>query len=359
MGGRSCDRPREGRKMIDLSTTYLGLELKSPLVASASPLSEEISNLRKMEDSGAAAVVLHSLFEEQVTLESEDLHHYLSQGTESFAESLTYLPDMTRYNLGPEGYLEHIHKAKAAVDIPVIASLNGVSSGGWLDYARKIEQAGASALELNIYFLATDPNVSSAEIEQQYLDLVSQVKENLQIPVAVKVGPYFSAMAHFASRLDQAGADALVLFNRFYQPDFDLENLEVVPRVVLSNSHELLLRLHWVAILYGHINADLAVTGGVHTAQDVLKSMMAGAKVAMMTSALLRNGISHLESVRADLLDWMEEHEYTSIQQMQGSLALKSVRSPAAFERANYMRVLSSYSLRTFGPWRMGMTNGE
>jgi len=360
MGGGARNPCREGRKeMTDLTTTYLGLELKNPLVVSPSPLSEELGNLRQMEDSGAAAVVLHSLFEEQVALETEELHRYLSEGTESFAESLTYLPDMTRYNRGPEGYLELIRQARGAVGIPVIASLNGVSPGGWLDYAQKIEEAGASALELNIYFLATDPDVSAAEIEQMYCDLVTRVKENLHIPVAVKLGPYFSALANFARRLDQAGADALVLFNRFYQPDFDLENLEVLPTVSLSNSHELLLRLHWVAILYGHVNANLAVTGGVHTAEDVLKSMMAGAKVAMMTSALLRNGISHLEVVRADLVDWMEEHEYESIRQMQGSLSLESVASPAAFERANYMRVLSSYTLRTFGPWRMGMTNGE
>ena len=360
MGGAAGCCSREGReKMTDLATTYLGLELKNPLVVSPSPLSEDISNVRQMEDSGAAAVVLHSLFEEQVTIEAEELNRHLSEGTESFAESLTYLPDMTRYNRGPEGYLDLIRQAKEAVGIPVIASLNGVSPGGWIEYARKIEEAGASALELNIYFLATDPAVPGSEIEQGYCDLVTRVKQNLHIPVAVKLGPYFSAVANFARRLDQAGADALVLFNRFYQPDFDLENLEVLPAVVLSHSHELLLRLHWVSILYGHVNADLAVTGGVHTAEDVLKSMMAGANVAMMTSALLRNGISHLEGVRADLVDWMEEHEYISIRQMQGSLSLESVGNPAAFERANYMRVLSSYSLRTFGPWRMGMTNGE
>lgn len=345
--------------MTDLTTTYLGLELKNPLVVSPSPLSEELSNLRQMEDAGGAAVILHSLFEEQMALEAEELHRYLSEGTESFAESLTYLPDMTRYNRGPEGYLELIRQAREAVGIPVIASLNGVSPGGWVDYAQKIEEAGASALELNIYFLAADPNVPASEIEQMYCDLVARVKQSLRIPVAVKLGPYFSALTNFARRLDQLGVNALVLFNRFYQPDFDLENLEVLPTLSLSSSHELLLRLHWVAILYGQVNADLAITGGVHTAEDVLKSMMAGARVAMMTSALLRNGISHLTSVRADLVDWMEEHEYASIRQMQGSLALESVASPAAFERANYMRVLSSYSLRTFGPWRMGMTNGE
>ncbi len=373
-GCRSCEG---SEKMTELATTYLGFELKSPLVASASPLSEEIDNLRQMEDAGAGAVVLHSLFEEQIIKESEELHQRLSAGTESFAESLTYLPevtqykqvpdfgayssvpDMTRYNRGPEGYLEHVRRAAEAVSIPVIASLNATSPGGWVKHARKIEEAGASALELNIYFLPTDPNVSGSEIEKTYCELVTQVKNTIHIPVAVKLGPYFSAMANFARQLDKAGADALVLFNRFYQPDLDLENLEVVPTVNLSTSQELLLRLHWVAILYGRISPDLAITGGVHTAEDVLKAMMAGARVAMMTSALLRNGIGHLDQVRKDLIRWLEEHEYESVRQMQGSLALRSVANPSAFERANYMRVLGSYRLHSFGPWRMGMTNGE
>jgi dihydroorotate dehydrogenase (fumarate) len=322
-------------------------------------------------------VVLHSLFEEQIVRESEELHRGLSAGTESFAESLTYLPevtqykqvpdfglpsstpDMTSYNRGPEGYLEHVHRAAEAVGIPVIASLNATSPGGWVKHAQRIEEAGASALELNIYFLPTDPNVSGSQIEKSYCELVAQVKNTIHIPVAVKLGPYFSAMADFARQLDNAGADGLVLFNRFYQPDFDIENLEVVPTVNLSTSQELLLRLHWVAILYGHIRPDLAITGGVHTAEDVLKAMMAGACVAMMTSALLRNGIGHLDQVRRDLIRWMEEHEYESIRQMQGSLALRSVPNPSAFERANYMRVLGSYRLHSLNPWRMGMTNGE
>jgi dihydroorotate dehydrogenase (fumarate) len=378
MGGVTRSRSSQGsEKMTDLSTTYLGCELKNPLVASASPLSEDLDNIRQMEDAGAGAVVLHSLFEEQIIRESEELHHGLSAGTESFAESLTYLPeisqyhqvpdfgvasgapDMTRYNRGPEGYLEHVRRAAEAVSIPVIASLNATSPGGWVKHARKIEEAGASALELNIYFLPTDPKVSGGEIEKSYSELVAQVKKTIHIPVAVKLGPYFSAMAHFAGQLDEAGADALVLFNRFYQPDFDIENLEVAPTVTLSTSQELLLRLHWVAILYGHVQSDLAITGGVHTAEDVLKAMMAGARVAMMTSALLRNGIGYLEGVREDLVRWMEEHEYESVRQMQGSLALRSVPNPAAFERANYMRVLGSYRLRSFGPWRLGMTNGE
>jgi len=332
--------------MIDLKTTYLGLDLKNPLVASPSPLCEEISNIRQMEDAGAAAVVLHSLFEEQIALESSQLDNSLEAGAESFAESLSYFPDMTSYNLGPEGYLEHVRKAKAAVDIPVIASLNGVSAEGWIKYAKKIEEAGADALELNIYYLPADPDVPAAEVEEVYYDLVTEVKRRLRIPLAVKIGPYFSSMGNAAQRLDESGADALVLFNRFYQPDFDLENLEVVPNLILSTPHELLLRLHWVAIIYGHVRADLALTGGVYTAEDVLKSMMAGARVAMMTSALLRYGIQHLEMVRRDLAEWMEKHEYDSIHQMQGSMARKSVADPSAFGRANYMKILSSYAPR-------------
>jgi dihydroorotate dehydrogenase (fumarate) len=332
--------------MVDLSTTYLGLTLKNPLVVSASPLCEKIDNIRRMEDAGASAVVLPSLFEEQISLESHHLDRYLSHGTESFAESLTYFPDMVDYNLGPDGYLEHIRRAKFVVDIPIIGSLNGSSTGGWITYARKIEEAGADALELNVYHIPTDPELTGAQVEQMYLDLVRDVKASIRIPVAVKLNHFFSAFANMGWRLDQAGADALVLFNRFYQPDFDLEKLEVVPNLTLSSSYEVLLRLHWVAILYGHIRADLAVTGGVHTAHDVLKAMMVGARVAMMTSALLKNGIEHLTTVRADLLAWMEEHEYESIRQMQGSMSHRSVPDPAAFERGNYMKVLSSYVLK-------------
>jgi dihydroorotate dehydrogenase (fumarate) len=332
---------------IDLSTTYLGLTLKSPLVASASPLTEDLGNIRRLEDAGAAAVVMHSLFEEQINLESQELDRYLSHGTESFAESLTYFPDLTDYNLGPDKYLEHLSRAKAAVKIPVIGSLNGVSTGGWIRYAKLIQEAGADALELNVYYIPTNPELTSAQVEQMYLDLVRDVRATLRIPVAVKLGHSFTAMANLARRLDQAGANALVLFNRFYQPDFDLEKLEAVPALTLSNSYELLLRLHWVAILYGHIRADLAVTGGVHTAQDVLKAMMAGARVAMMTSALLKNGIGHLRTLPASLIAWMEEHEYTSIRQMQGSMSYRSIANPAALERANYMKVLSSYTLKS------------
>ena len=333
--------------MVDLSTTYLGLTLKNPLVVSPSPLCEKIDNIRQMEDAGASAVVLPSLFEEQITLESHHLDRYLSHGTESFAESLTYFPDMIDYNLGPDGYLELIRRAKFVVDIPIIGSLNGVSTGGWITYAKKIEEAGADALELNTYYIPTDPELTGAQVEQMYLDLVRDVKASVRIPVAIKLSPNFSAIPNMARRLDQAGADALVMFNRFYQPDFDLENLEVVPSLILSGPYELLVRLTWVAIVYGHIRADLAITGGVHTALDVLKAMMVGARVAMMTSALLTHGIGHLNTVRADLLTWMEQHEYESIRQMQGSMSHRSVANPAAFERANYIKVLSSYVLKS------------
>ena len=330
--------------MIDLSTSYIGLNLTNPLVVSPSPLCEDIDNIRKMEDAGAAAVVLHSLFEEQIIHESQELDHYLTQGTESFAEALTYFPDLGDYKLGPEEYLGHIRRAKDAVEIPIIGSLNGVSTGGWIKYAKAIEEAGADGLELNIYYIPTAPDMTGEQVEGMYVDLVRDVKESVGIPVAVKLSPYFSSMLNVAHRLDRSGVDALVLFNRFYQPDLDLELLEVVPNLVLSTSDELRLRLRWVAILYGQIRADMAVTGGVHTAEDVAKAMMAGARAAMMTSALLKNGIAHLTTVLSDIGSWMEGHEYESIRQMQGSMSQRSVAEPAAFERANYMKVLRSYA---------------
>ena len=328
--------------MPDLSTTYLGLKLRSPLVASSSPLCKSLDNLCRMEDAGASAIVLHSLFEEQINLEAFELDRWL-EPNEGFVEAQSYLPDLTSYNIGPEGYVEHIASAKKSVRIPVIGSLNGVSSGGWVRYARLIEQAGADALELNIYYLPTNPSMTSTQVEMMHTDLVEEVKASVRIPVAVKLGPYFSATPNMMVKLDQAGANGLVLFNRFYQPDFDLENLEVVPNLALSNSSELLMRLHWVAVLYGQLKADMAITGGVHTAEDVVKSMMAGAKVAMMTSALLHNGIGYLTELKTKLSQWLEEHEYESIAEMQGSMSRRSVADPEAFERANYMRVLSSY----------------
>jgi len=335
--------------MVDLSTRYLGLELTNPLVVSASPLSRDLGTARKLEDCGASAIVLHSLFEEQINLEANQLDRFLSYGSDVSAEALSMFPDMTSYNIGPDGYLEHIRKCKAAVRIPIIASLNGVSAGGWTRYAREMQQAGADALELNIYYLPTDPELTAAAIEDMYCHLLSQIKATVTIPVAVKLGPFFSAMANMARQLDDCGASALVLFNRFYQPDFDLEALEVVPSLVLSRSNELKLRLHWAAILFGKIKADIAITGGVHTAEDAIKSMMAGARVAMMTSALLEAGPQHLRRVLDDLHEWLERHEYESIRQMQGSMSQKSVRYPAAFERANYMKVLGGYTLAASG----------
>ena len=332
--------------MSDLKTSYLGFTLANPIVASASPLSESVDRIRQLEDAGVSAVVLPSLFEEQLSIEGQALDSDLSRGSESFPESLSYFPDMTDYNLGPESYLELIQEAKTSVAIPVIASLNGVTRGGWTRYARLMEQAGANAIELNLYSLSTDTEESAVQVEKRYFDLVSEVRATVSIPLAVKLSHFFTAFPNVAKRLDTAGANALVMFNRFYQPDFDIEALEVVPSLVLSHSYELLLRLHWVGIVYGHVKADLAVTGGVHTAGDVLKSMMAGARVAMMTSALLRNGLGHVRVVLDDLTRWMEEHEYESIRQMQGSMSRRSAANPSAFERGNYMKVLSSYVLR-------------
>ena len=332
--------------MIDLSTQYMSLVLKNPLIASASPLNESMDNLRRMEDSGIAAVVLPSLFEEQLTLESVLIDQDLSRGADEFAEAITYLPNLESYNTGPEGYLELIRRAKQAVAIPVIASLNGTTPGGWVRYAREMEQVGADAVELNLYSMETNPHKSSEAVEDRYCELVRQVKASLQIPVAVKLSPFFSSMAHMAKRLDDAGADALVLFNRFYQADFDIESLEPEPRLVLSDPCELPLRLHWVAILYGSIRPSLAITGGVHRAEDVVKCMMAGAQVSMMTSALIQNGVRYPRRMLDDLVRWMTEHEYESIQQMRGSMSYRAAPNPGAFERSNYMKMLSSYALR-------------
>ena len=331
--------------MIDLTTTYLGLRLKNPLVVSPSPLCQEVDRIRAMEDAGTSAVVLHSLFEEQIALEGSDLDRTFAAQADGYAEAVSYLPELHTYKLGPEEYLDHIRKAKAAVDIPVIASLNGATTGGWVRHAKLMEQAGADALELNIYYVATDPTRPASEVEQQYVDLVKDVRASVKLPLAVKVGHSFSAFANLAHRLVGAGADGLVLFNRFYQPDLDVEHLEVVPSLSLSSSYELLLRLHWTAVLYGRVKVDFAVTGGVHTGHDVLKAMMAGANVAMMTSALLKHGIAHVATVRQEMLTWMEEHEYESVTQMRGSLAQKAVPNPGAYERGNYIKVLSSYAL--------------
>jgi len=330
--------------MIDLRTTYLGKELKNPLVASASPLGKDLDALRRMEDAGCSAVVLHSLFEEQIELESAELDRHYWNAADVGAEAMQMFPDLEATALGPQEYLNHLQKVKQSLGIPVIASLNGVSKGGWTRYAKLMEQAGADALELNIYFLPTKSHQSGFDVEHEYISLVQEVRSAVKVPVAVKLGPFFSSFANVAKQLNNAGADALVMFNRFYQPDFDLENLEVVPSLVLSRSNELKLRLHWAAILFGQLDCDLAITGGVHTAEDVLKSMMSGARVAMMTSAILEHGPEYFRIVHDDLVRWMEEHEYESIRQMQGSMSLRRVPNPQAFERANYVRVLSSYA---------------
>lgn len=333
--------------MIDLSTKYLGLKLKNPVVASASPLTRDLNNVRRLEDAGASAIVMHSLFEEQLNIESDELDRHLSSNENISAEALGMYPDLMNYNIGPDDYLETIVKAKAAVQVPIIGSLNGVSAGGWTRYAKLIQDAGADALELNIYYLPTDTSLTAEVVEKQYCDLVREVKKTVGIPIAVKISPFFSAMANMALKFDQAGADALVMFNRFYQPDYDLAEMEVVPSLQLSRSNELRLRLHWVAILFGKIQADMAITGGVHTAEDVIKSMMSGARVAMMTSALLQNGIDYLRFVQTEIREWLEKHEYESIQQMQGSMSQQSVPHPSKYERANYVKVLSSYALTT------------
>jgi dihydroorotate dehydrogenase (fumarate) len=329
--------------MTELSTTYLGLTLKNPLVASASPLSKQVEKAKQLEDAGISAIVMYSLFEEQIIHESLELDHYLTRGTDTSAESLSYFPDMGAYSMGPDKYLEQVTALKKNLSIPVIGSLNGVSRGGWMRYARFIQDAGADALELNLYYLATDPNLKSQDLETAQVDLVAEVSSAINIPLAVKISPYITSLPNFARRLVEAGAKGLVLFNRFYQPDFDLEELEIVHSLDLSSSADLRLPLRWVSILNGKIKADLALTSGVHTAADVLKSMMAGAKVTMMASALLHSGPQIVTPMLNELQAWMKEREYESIQQMQGSMSQQSVAEPAAFERANYMRVLASF----------------
>ena len=326
--------------MIDLNTTYLGLKLRTPLVASASPLSQEIDSIRRLEDAGASAIVLYSLFEEQLRQEEFELEHRLMAGTESFAEATSFLPQPDEFRFGPEGYLKHIGRAKKAVSIPIIASLNGSSAGGWTKYAKQIEEAGADALECNIYFLATDPEVSSNDVEQRYIDIVAAVKSVVSIPVAVKIGPFFSNMANMAKRFDVVAADALVLFNRFYQPDINLEELEIEPNVLLSTPQALRLPLTWIGILYGRIRANLAATSGVHGHEDVIKLLMVGADVTMLCSTLLRNGIGHIRQIERGLVDWMQEYEYSSVQQMKGSMSQIRCADPAAFERAQYMKAV-------------------
>lgn len=338
--------------MVDLSTTYLGLHLKNPLVASASPLSQKIDTVKKLEDAGVSAVVMYSLFEEQVIQDSLRLDRDVTQGTNSFAEALTYLPDLgayselRQYSIGPGEYVENLHKLKAATDLPVIGSLNGVTTGGWTDYAKEIEQAGADGLELNLYNLPTDLDITSADLEYEYLDLVRSIRKSIDIPLAVKLSPFFTALPNFARQLIDAGANGLVLFNRFYQPDFDLEELEVVPNLLLSTSNDLRLPLRWIAILYGRVKTDFALTSGIHTPEDMIKAIMAGANVTMVASTLLKYGIDHAVKLIVGLRDWMEENEYESVTQMRGSMSQQALAQPAAIERANYMKVLSSFEYR-------------
>jgi dihydroorotate dehydrogenase (fumarate) len=329
--------------MVDLTTNYLGLTLKNPLVPSASALSNKIDNIKKMEDAGASAVVLESLFEEQIRMDTQDFETGLEHGTESFAEALSYFPKPTEYRLGPEMYLEHVAQARAAVKVPIIASLNGASVGGWTQYAKDIQQAGASALELNVYYIPTDLDLAGAEVEQTYIEILKEVRKAVTIPVAVKLSPFFSNTGNMAKRLDQAGADALVLFNRFYQPDINLENLEVEHTILWSTPQARRLPLRWIAILYGRVKAQLAATSGIHTAQDAIKMIMAGASVTQLCSVLYKQGVEHIAQIERDMTRWMEEHEYESVQQMRGCLSQKNCPDPSAFERAQYMRALSIY----------------
>ncbi len=329
--------------MTDLKTHYLGLELKNPLVASASALSKKTSTVKKMEDAGVSAVVMYSLFEEQITNDSLAFNYYMERGTERFAESLDYFPDLDRYNVGPDEYLERIRKNKEAVEIPVIASLNGVSNTGWVEYAQKMAQAGADALELNTYYIPTSPQLTTSELEDNYVELVKAVYEHVDVPVAVKLSPFFTALPNLAARLVDAGAAGLVLFNRFIQPDIDIEEMEVDTTLHLSTSSELLLPMRWMALLYGQVQADLALTSGVHSGVDLVKAVMAGANVAMVASEFVANGVKRATEMLAEMENWMTAYDHVSVEKMRGSMSQQNVENPAAFERANYMKALQSY----------------
>ena len=333
-----------GEQMMDLSTKYLGLDLKNPLVAGSSPLSRDVGKVKALEDAGVSAVVVHSLFEEQIEHEMREHAHFHELGAESFGEALSYVPALDYIPRGPHEYVEHVGRIREAVDIPIIPSLNGTTRGGWIKYARMLEEAGADALELNIYMLATDPTVTAQTLEDRHLEIVDAVKASVDLPVAVKLSPYFSSLAHFANRLDDHGVDGLVLFNRFYQPDIDIERLEVVPDLVLSAPHELRLPLRWIAILDPIVDASLAASTGIYAAADVLKLLMAGADVTMLCAALLNYGPPIVAKILDDMVEWMEGHEYTGVQQMQGSMNCRATANPGAFERANYMKALHSYA---------------
>ena len=328
---------------MDLTTTYMGLNLKHPLVASAGPISKTLDGIKRLEDAGAAAVVLFSLFEEQIRYENESFDYLLEAGTESFGESLSYFPAIEDYRMGPDAYLDLIRQAREAVDIPIIGSLNGVTDAGWAEYAKDIADAGAHAIELNVYYIPADVSIGARDVEQRYLDIVKHVKGSVAIPVSVKLNPFFSSIGEMAARFVDAGADGLVLFNRFYQPDFDLDELEVIPNLELSSASEIRLPLMWIAILHGRVNASLAATRGVETAQEVVKYLMAGADAVMTTSALLRNGVGHMKTLVDGLGAWMEKRDYESVTQMKGSMSQRKVADPSAFERANYIKMLGSY----------------
>lgn len=330
---------------MNLATTYLGLPLKNPVMPGASPLVDQLDNVRRLEDAGAAAIVMHSLFEEQITNDQIAEFAHTENPAESFSEAVSYFPRMEDYALGPDRYLQQISRIKQSVDIPVIGSLNGVTPGGWIDYAHLIEQAGADAIELNVYYIATDPDEPGTAVEKRTLDILTAVKQSVGIPVAVKLSPFFSSPGHFAKQLDALGAEGVILFNRFYQPDIDIEHLEATHRLDLSNSTELRLRLRWAAILHGHLKADIAVSGGVHTVEDIIKAIMCGASVVQVVSCLLKYGPFHINTLINALELWMEDHEYESIDQMRGSMSLRHCPDPSVFERANYLRVLQLWKV--------------
>ncbi|MFH1811777.1 MAG: dihydroorotate dehydrogenase-like protein [Pseudomonadota bacterium] len=330
---------------MDLSTNYMGLTLANPVVPSASPLSRTLEGVQRMAEAGAGAIVLHSLFEEQLNRDADELNHYLERGTESFAEALSYFPAMDNFNVGPDDYLERIRKAKQSTSIPIIGSLNGVSAGGWTSYAAKMEQAGADAIELNVYWIPTDPKLSATSVEKVYLDILKAVRGTVKIPVAMKLSPFFSAPVHMARQLEEAGASGLVLFNRFYQPDVDLGSMGVVTDMTLSSSSASRLPLRWIAILREHIKGSLAATSGVHTAEDALKLVMVGADVTMVCAVLLQKGIGAITTIRDGMARWLEQHEYTSLAQAKGSMSQKNCAEPAAYERAHYVKALEAFKL--------------
>ena len=330
---------------MDLTTKYMGMTLKSPLVVSASPLSKNLDGIKRIEDSGAAALVMYSIFEEQIENEQKELLYNTTVGTESFAEALSYFPQMDEFNLGPDQYLELIRNAKDSVEIPVIASINGKTLGGWTDFAKQMQQAGADGIELNIYNIPTSLDLSSQALENNYLEILKAVKSAVTIPVALKLSPFFTNFAYSAKKFDEAGADALVLFNRFYQPDINLEELEVEPHIILSNPTDLRLPMRWIAILKGRIFSDLAATSGIHYGEDVIKMLLVGANVTMLCSTLLRYGVDYVKDIQEEVIEWMTEHEYESVMQLQGSMSQMNVADPSSYERAQYMKALNNYVL--------------